>query len=66
MSTITDTDRLRWLAEHGSSIRSAINGHRNALAWCPITDAERSDLLGTLRAAIDAKIEAEQAQEAAR
>lgn len=66
MSQITDTDRLRWLAENGSSIRSAIDGSRNALVWYPITDEEKADRLGTFRSAIDAKIEAEQAQKAAR
>lgn len=66
MNQITDTDRLRWLAEHGSSIRNARDGRSNALVWYPITEAERADRLGTLRAAIDRKIEAEIEREAAR
>ena len=66
MSAISDTDRLRWLAENGSSIRSAFDGHRNALVWYPITDEERADRLGTFRTAVDREIERERAQETAR
>lgn len=64
-AVITDTDRLRWLAENTGSARSFTNGTRNAVAWWPRTEDEWADRLGTIRGAIDRKI-LEERQETAR